>query len=53
MGGERTVRPAYGDTFAGDFLVTFTRDRAGRVTGMEMGSGRVRKVRFERRGSDR
>jgi CubicO group peptidase (beta-lactamase class C family) len=47
-GAERTVRPAYGDTFSGDFLITFTRDGARRVTGMLMSSGRVRRVRFER-----
>jgi CubicO group peptidase (beta-lactamase class C family) len=47
-GAERTVRPAYGDTFAGDFLLTFTRDAARRVDGMLMSSGRVRRVRFER-----
>jgi CubicO group peptidase (beta-lactamase class C family) len=47
-GAERTVRPAYGDTFAGDWLLTFTRDEGGRVTGMTMSSGRVRGVRFER-----
>ena len=47
-GAERTVRPAYGDTFAGDFLLSFTRDGARRVNGMLMGSGRVRGVRFEK-----
>jgi CubicO group peptidase (beta-lactamase class C family) len=47
-GAERTVRPAYGDTFAGDLLVTFTRDNSRRVNGMLMNSGRVRGVRFER-----
>jgi CubicO group peptidase (beta-lactamase class C family) len=50
-GAERTVRPAYGDTFAGDFLITFTRDNARRVNGMLMSSGRVRGVRFERAGA--
>lgn len=49
-GTERTVRPAYGDTFAGDFLLTFTRGRGGQINGMYMGSGRVRRVRFERTG---
>ncbi|MGK2961998.1 MAG: serine hydrolase domain-containing protein [Gemmatimonadaceae bacterium] len=49
-GAERTVRPAYGDTFAGDFLLTFTRGRGGRIVGMVMGSGRVRGVRFEKTG---
>jgi CubicO group peptidase (beta-lactamase class C family) len=48
-GTERTVRPAYGDTFAGDFLLTFTR-RGGRIDGMVMGSGRVRGVQFTRAG---
>src|SRR5688572_30232884 len=45
---ERTVRPTYGDTFSGDFLVTFTRDRSRRVDGMLLSSGRVRRVRFEK-----
>lgn len=45
---ERTVRPAYDDTFVGDFLLTFTRARGGRISGMRMGSGRVRGVRFEK-----
>jgi len=49
-GAEQTVRPAYGDTFAGDFLLTFTRGRGGRIDGMFMGSGRVRRVRFEKTG---
>jgi CubicO group peptidase (beta-lactamase class C family) len=50
MGGERTVRPAYGDVFAGDFLLAFTRGRGGRVDGFLLSTARVRKVRFERRG---
>jgi hypothetical protein len=48
-GTERVVRPAYGDTFAGDFLLSFPR-RGGRIDGMIMGSGRVRGVRFTRAG---
>jgi CubicO group peptidase (beta-lactamase class C family) len=47
-GVDRVVRPAYGDTFVGDFLVTFTRDGARRVNGMVMSSGRVRGLKFER-----
>ena len=47
-GGERTVRPAYGDTFVGDYLVQFTRGRGGRIDGMRLSSGRVRGVRFVR-----
>ncbi|WP_420128770.1 serine hydrolase domain-containing protein [Longimicrobium sp.] len=47
-GAERTVYPAYGDTFAGDFLLAFTRGRGGRVEVMRMSSGRTRGVRFER-----
>ncbi|HEU4881459.1 MAG TPA: serine hydrolase domain-containing protein [Longimicrobium sp.] len=47
-GAERTVRPAYGDTFFGDYLLAFTRGRGGRVDGMRMSTGRVRGVRFER-----
>jgi CubicO group peptidase (beta-lactamase class C family) len=41
-----TVRPAYGDAFAGFALVEFTRDQSGSVNGMLMSTGRVRKVRF-------
>jgi CubicO group peptidase (beta-lactamase class C family) len=41
------VRPTYADAFAGPFVVTFTR-RGGRVDGMTMSSGRVRRVRFTR-----
>jgi hypothetical protein len=44
------VRPAYGDVFMGAFLIAFTRDRRGRVDGFTLGTGRVRGVRFERRG---
>jgi CubicO group peptidase (beta-lactamase class C family) len=47
-GGNRTVRPAYGDTFVGDYLVRFTRGRGGRIDGMLLSSGRVRGVRFVR-----
>ena len=46
----RTLSPAYGDTFTGPWLVEFTRDAGGRVTGMLLSTGRVRKVRFDRRG---
>ena len=49
-GVDRSVRPAYGDAFVGDFLVTFTRGRNRKVDGMLMSSGRVRRVRFERTG---
>ena len=46
--GNRTIRPAYGDTFVGDFLIRFTRDKRGQVDGMLMSTGRVRGVRFAR-----
>lgn len=49
-GVDRTVRPAYGDTFVGDVLLTFTRGRSRGIDGMLMSSGRVRRVRFERTG---
>jgi CubicO group peptidase (beta-lactamase class C family) len=49
-GVERTVRPAYGDTFHGDFLLTFLRGVTGEVEGMLMSSGRVRNVEFTRVG---
>ncbi|MGH7562224.1 MAG: serine hydrolase domain-containing protein [Gemmatimonadales bacterium] len=45
---DRTVRPAYGDTFTGDFLLTFTRGSRGTIDGFLMNSGRVRGVRFDR-----
>jgi CubicO group peptidase (beta-lactamase class C family) len=48
---ERTVRPAYGDTFIGDFLLSFTRGRKGEVAGMLMSTGRTRGVRFVRNGA--
>ena len=47
-GPDLTVRPAYGDTFVGDYLLRFTRGRGGKVDGMLMSSGRVRGVRFDR-----
>jgi hypothetical protein len=49
MGGPKTVRAAYKDVFLGDFLLEFTRDGRGGVTGMSMSSGRVRRVPFVRR----
>ena len=41
------LRPTYADAFAGPFVVNFTR-RGGKVDGMAMSSGRVRRVRFTR-----
>ena len=49
-GNDRTVRMVYGDTFAGDYLLRFTR-KGGKIDGMLMSSGRVRGVRFTRSGS--
>ena len=43
-----TATPAYGDTFLGPFLVEFTRDQGGRLTGALVSTGRVRKIRFEK-----
>ena len=40
-----TIRPTYTDAFGGPFLVNFTRTR-GRVDGMTLSSGRVRRVSF-------
>lgn len=48
MGRALTARHAYGDTFAGDMLLNFTRDATGRVNGIRMSSNRVFHVRFER-----
>ena len=46
-GTDRIVRSAYGDTFVGPWIVTFTR-KGGRVDGMQLTSGRTRRVRFDR-----
>ncbi|MGH7694571.1 MAG: serine hydrolase domain-containing protein [Gemmatimonadaceae bacterium] len=46
-----TVRPAYGDTFVGDLMVTFTRGRGNKIDGALMSTGRVRKVRFTKAAS--
>jgi CubicO group peptidase (beta-lactamase class C family) len=51
-GAERSVRPAYGTTFAGDMLVTFTTDRAGEIDGTRMSSSRVRDIEFRRQPSE-
>ncbi len=41
--------PGYGDTFlAPFFLIEFTRDQGGRLTGALLSTGRVRKIRFEK-----
>jgi CubicO group peptidase (beta-lactamase class C family) len=48
MGEAVTVRPAYLNVFDGRYLLRFTRDRNGRVTGFGASTGRVRNVRFER-----
>jgi hypothetical protein len=42
---DATLRPAYADAFVGPFLVNFSRT-GGKVEGMLMSSGRVRRVRF-------
>lgn len=47
-GNDRTVRPVFGDTFVGDYLLRFTRGKGGKIDGMLMSSGRVRGVRFAR-----
>jgi hypothetical protein len=46
-----TVRPAYGDTFVGDLLVSFTRGRGSKIDGALMSTGRVRNVRFTKTGT--
>jgi len=43
-----TFTPAYGDTFLGPFMIEFTRNQGGRLTGALVSTGRVRKVRFEK-----
>ena len=46
---DRNLNPGAVDTFAGGGLeVSFERERAGRVIGLYMSSGRTRGVRFER-----
>jgi len=49
MGDPATERPAFGDTFEGDALITFTRDAKGKVSGMRMSTGRVRGIVFVKR----
>jgi hypothetical protein len=49
MGGPRIVRPAYGDVFNGDVLVQFTRDGRRAINGMQVSTGRVRRVAFVKR----
>ena len=46
-GVERRVRLEHGDVFVGDYLLQFTRKR-GKIDGLLMSTGRVRRVRFER-----
>jgi CubicO group peptidase (beta-lactamase class C family) len=43
-----TATAAYGDVFLGFATVEFTRDAGGSVTGMQLSTGRVRKVKFDR-----
>jgi hypothetical protein len=40
--------PAYADVFLGLANVEFTRDQGGRLTGMMISTGRVRKLRFDK-----
>jgi CubicO group peptidase (beta-lactamase class C family) len=47
-GTDRSVRPVHGDMFLGDYLLSFTRGRGGRIDGMLMSTARVRAVRFDR-----
>jgi CubicO group peptidase (beta-lactamase class C family) len=48
--GRLTLEPVAGDVFRSDFFfVTFSRDPEGRVQGFTVSSGRVWKVRFDRR----
>lgn len=41
-------RPVFTDAFVGRYLVQFTRS-GGRITGFEISSGRVRRVRFDKK----
>ena len=43
-----TGTPAYADTFLGRYTVQFTRDASGRVNGMLVSTGRVRRIRFQK-----
>jgi hypothetical protein len=49
MGEAESVRPAYGDVFTGQFLVEFTRDGRRAINGMQVSTGRVRRVPFVKR----
>ena len=44
-----TATAAYGDVFLGFAIVEFLRDAGGSVNGMQFSTGRVRKVKFEKR----
>ena len=45
------ARPMFGDTFVGNgYTIQFTRN-AGRVSGFEVTNGRMRRVKFTRRGA--
>src|SRR5690606_156560 len=44
------LQPAMQDSFSGDAgFIRFTRDAAGRVTGFDLSSSRMKGIRFERR----
>lgn len=46
---ETSLRPTGPDTFAvGSFQIEFRRDAGGRVTGFDLGAGRVRRIAFTR-----
>lgn len=48
--GRRSLSPRFKDGFrAGSYSVTFTRNEGGELTGFTMSTGRVWKVRFNRR----
>jgi CubicO group peptidase (beta-lactamase class C family) len=50
--GEIAIEPVYRDTFAarGAGIVWFHRDRRGRITGLSVGLGRARDIRFRKTG---
>lgn len=51
-GDTLAVTPAFGDTFTGPRTVTFTRGRDGAIDGLELSTGRVRRLRFTRLPAD-
>jgi CubicO group peptidase (beta-lactamase class C family) len=46
---DTTLEPIFEDAFQGPGLIRFTRNSSGKVSGLLLGGGRVRNLRFEKR----